>query len=82
MGSGGEEKPLLDGGGGLRLPICHPERSEGSSFGGRSGLRGKDPSAALPPQDDKERRHWCLRMTGEGVLAPQDDGGKGIGVSG
>ena len=29
---------LGDGGGGLRLPVCHSERSEGSSFGGRSGL--------------------------------------------
>ena len=41
VGSGGEEKPLLDGGGGLRFPVCHPERSEGSSFGGRSGLGGE-----------------------------------------
>ena len=23
---------------GLRFPVCHPERSEGASFGGRSGL--------------------------------------------
>ena len=46
---------LGDGGGGLRFPVCHPERSEGASFGGRSGLRGKDPSAASPPQDDRRR---------------------------
>ena len=43
---------------------------------------GEDPSAALPPQDDREKQHWRLGMTGEGVLAPQDDGGKDIGVSG
>ena len=43
---------------------------------------GEDPSAALPPQDDKERRLCRLRMTGEGALAPRDDGKKGIGVSG
>ena len=71
VGSGGEEKPLLDGGGGLRFPVCHPERSEGSSFGGRSGLGGKI-----------LRRLRRLRMTGEGALAPRDDGEKGIGVSG
>ena len=39
VGSGGMRGvPFLDGRGGLRLPVCHPERSEGASFGSRSGL--------------------------------------------
>ena len=29
---------------------------------------GKDPSAASPPQDDRERQHWCLRMTRRGSI--------------
>ena len=43
---------------------------------------GEDPSAALPPQDDKERQHWCLRMMEGRTLASQDDGGKGLVGSG
>ena len=41
------------------LSPCHPERSEGSSFPRRlSEKRGKDPSSAPPPQDDRaEARH-------------------------
>ena len=43
----------------LSFPPCHPERSGGSSFSCRpSEERGKDPSSAPPPQDDRaEARH-------------------------
>ena len=38
---------------------------------------GKDPSAALPPQDDRERRHWFLRMTeGRALWARGDERGR------
>ena len=72
---------LGDGGGACASPfvILSGAKDLLSSAG---AAWGEDPSAALPPQDDKERRHWRLGMTGEGVLAPQDDGGKDIGVSG
>ena len=42
------------------LSPCHPERSEGSSFPLRlSEKRGKDPSSAPPPQDDRAEARYA-----------------------